>query len=27
MLVREEREGRPVASQVYGFLYRKVEVH
>ncbi len=26
MLVREEREGRPVASQVYGFLYRKVEV-
>jgi len=26
MLVMEEREGRPVASQVYGFLYRKVEV-
>jgi GNAT superfamily N-acetyltransferase len=26
MLVREEREGRPVASQVYSFLYRKAEV-
>jgi GNAT superfamily N-acetyltransferase len=24
--VREQREGRPVASQLYGFLYRKVEV-
>jgi len=24
--VRDQREGRPVASQVYGFLYRKVEV-